>query len=92
MRKDVRGIAGLTLLLVVLLVAAVAYAGYVVFYQEDSEVVDTGDSSSVQRQTETDNEPVESAQDIEEELSEIESVDLESELDTSGLDEDLNAL
>lgn len=95
MRKDNHGVAGFTLLLGVLLIAVIGYASYVVFFQEDAEeVVDTGDSTSVRASDEETGmaDPIESANDIEQQFSDIETLDLDNEFDTSELDAELQNL
>lgn len=94
MKTDSRGAAGLAVVLGILLIAVVGYAGYSVFIQEDeTDISDVGDYSDVLRQTDTEeSEPIESSSDIDNQLSEIEDIDLDSEFDTSSLEEDISDL
>ncbi|MCA9349130.1 hypothetical protein KC878_03225 [Candidatus Saccharibacteria bacterium] len=87
-----KGTAHFVAILLVLLVAVVGYAGYVVFYQEDPEVVDTGDYTSQTSDQSADTEPVKSTEDIDKGIQDIEKVDLNSQLDTSDLDAELQGI
>ena len=92
-----KGIASSMFVMVLLLVLVIGYAAYTVFDTETDPTRDTsnlGDSSNEVRQTTpaVSDEPIDSAEEVESELAEIEAIDLDTEFDTSDLEAELNGL
>ena len=88
---DTKGFAVLGLVLIVLLVGVIGFAGWTVYSNSKDDTNSTATSEQVAAD-ETAEQTINTASDIDTSTQELDSADIDSQLDTSGLDEDINAV
>lgn len=87
MKNLQKGFSAVEVVLVLVFVLAIGGAGYYVINNQNDDA-----ETTEQTTTQVEAAPIESVEDIDKELSEIDAVDIDSELDTSELDAELSAI
>ena len=89
LKKDSKGFAPLAILLLVVVVAALGYAGWMVYQNGQDKTPTTANTSTQQTSKKV---TISDSKGVDKSEKEMDSADVQSDLDTADLDADLNAV
>ncbi len=92
LNRQRNGFAATSIILVVLLVAVIGFAGWFVVRNNSSDDAASEVSTQSSEQAQVQSVPIESSEDIDAAVSELESTPVDTDLDTTELDQDIQAV
>jgi uncharacterized membrane protein len=92
LNRQRNGFAPTQIILVVLLVAVVGVAGWFVVQNNSSDDASSEVSTQSSEQAQVQSVPIESSEDIDAAVTELEAIPVDTDLDTAELDQDIQAV